>query len=396
MTTEHDVAIVGAGPYGLSLASYLKDRNRDFQIFGEPMQFWRNHMPKGMHLKSDGFASNLYDPRGIYTLRRYCQDQGISYRDTTLPVELDTFVKYGVAFGERFVPNLRSNNVLDVGKTSEGFSLRLDSEETISARKVVVAAGIRDFRHLPSHLESLSAEFVSHSSDHHDLSSFKNRDVVVLGAGASATDIAALLHESGAKVQLVASEQNVRFHSAADANRSLFERFRHPSSGIGPGLRNRFYCDAPWLFHHFPEALRLTIVRHTLGPAGGWFMRDRVIGRIPILAGFSLKGAEIKGDRVSLTLQGPDANQREILADHVIAATGYKPDLSRFQFLSAGIRSSLREVENTPILSSSMESSVPGLYFIGPVASNNFGPVMRFAFGARFAAARIARAFQEM
>jgi thioredoxin reductase len=393
MTTEHDIAIVGAGPYGLSLASYLNDRNRDFQIFGEPMQFWRNHMPKGMHLKSDGFASNLYDPSGIYTLRRYCQDQGISYRDTTLPVELDTFVKYGVAFRERFVPTLRSNNVSYVAKTPEGFSLRLDSEETISARKVVVAAGIRHFRHLPSHLESLSAEFVSHSSDHHDLASFKNRDVVVLGAGASATDIAALLHESGAKVQLVACEQNVRFHSAADAKRSLFERFRHPSSGIGPGLRNRFYCDAPWLFHHFPEALRLTIVRNTLGPAGGWFMRDRVVGRIPILAGLSLKGAEIKGDRVSLTLQDPDANQHEVLADHVIAATGFKPDLSRFQFLSADIRSSLRQVENTPILSSSMESSVPDLYFTGPVASNSFGPVMRFAFGARFAAARIARAF---
>src|ERR1700751_5917975 len=112
MTTEHGVAIIGAGPYGLSLAAHLTDRNSDFQIFGEPMQFWRDHMPKGIHLKSDGFASNLYDPNGYYTLRRYCKDHQVEYRETTLPVKLDTFVKYGIAFRERLVPNLHTTNVL--------------------------------------------------------------------------------------------------------------------------------------------------------------------------------------------------------------------------------------------------------------------------------------------
>ena len=92
MRTETNVAIVGAGPYGLSLAAHLKSRNVDFQIFGEPMQFWRDHMPKGMQLKSDGFASNLYDPKSTYTLRHHCQEQGLKYTDTMLPVKLDTFV----------------------------------------------------------------------------------------------------------------------------------------------------------------------------------------------------------------------------------------------------------------------------------------------------------------
>jgi len=390
MTSECQVAIIGAGPYGLSLASYLKERNGDFQIFGEPMQFWRDHMPKGMHLKSDGFASNLYDPRGIFTLRQYCQEQGISYHDTLRPVELDTFVKYGVAFKERMVPNLRASDIVNVAKTSKGFSLTLDSDDTIGARKVVVAAGIRHFRHLPSQLQSLPAEYVTHSSDHHHLSSFKNRDVVVLGAGASATDIAALLHENGAKVQLIAREQNVRFHSAA-AKRSLYQRLRHPSSGIGPGLRNRFYCDAPWLFRYLPEALRLEIVRRTLGPAGGWFMRNRVIGKIPLLVGLSLESAQVKRHQVHVKLRDPEGNVQELATDHVIAATGFKPDLRRFQFLSAEIRSELKAVNDTPILSSTMESSVPGLYFTGPIAANSFGPVMRFAFGAQFAANRISQ-----
>lgn len=392
MTTEHEVAIVGAGPYGLSLAAHLSVRNSDFQIFGEPMQFWRDHMPKGMQLKSDGFASNLYDPKGSYTLRHHCEDHRLEYRDTTLPVRLDTFVKYGIAFRERFVPNLRTNRVLDVDKTSKGFALRLDNDEIITARKVVIAAGIRDFRHLPSSLKSLPADFVTHSSDHHDLSAFKGRDVIVGGAGSSATDIAALLQDVGAHVRLLARQRSVLFHSAADAERTLLQRLRHPSSGIGPGLRARFYCDAPWLFHYFPERLRSSIVRTTLGPAGGWFMKDRVIGRIPMLLGSNIEHAETRGDRVCLKVRDADGTVSELVANHVIAATGYKPDLRQFRFLSAEIQSRLKTVDGSPKLSSAMESSIPGLYFTGTITANSFGPVMRFAFGARFAAPRIARA----
>ncbi len=392
MTTEHEVAIVGAGPYGLSLAAYLTDRNSDFQIFGEPMQFWRDHMPKGMHLKSDGFASNLYDPKASYTLRRYCEDHRLDYRDTMLPVKLDTFVKYGISFKEHFLPNLRTNNVLDVDKTSRGFALKLDTGELTSARKVVIAAGIRDFRHVPSSLQSLPREFVTHSSDHHDLSRFKDRDVIVVGGGSSATDIAALLQDVGAKVQLLARKQFIQFHSGGDGERPLLQRLRHPSSGIGPGLRARFYCDAPWLFHCFPEQLRLLVVRRTLGPAGGWFIKHKVVGRIPMLLGSRIEHAEVKRDRVQLKVRGPDAESHELVTDHVIAATGYKSDVRRFTFLSANIRSMLKTVEGTPVLSSAMESSIAGLYFTGPIASNSFGPVMRFAFGARFAAPRMARA----
>jgi thioredoxin reductase len=391
MRTEHDVAIVGAGPYGLSLAAHLNDRNTDFKIFGEPMQFWRDHMPKGMQLKSDGFASNLYDPKNSYTLRRYCQEQGINYKDATLPVELDTFVKYGMSFKTHFIPNLRTNIVVNIDKIPSGFSLKLENDEVVTARRVVVATGIHHCRHIPACLRALSSRYITHSSEHHELASFRNRDVVVLGAGASATDLSALLLDNGAKVQLVARGQVVRFHTGNDTERSVLQRLRHPSSGIGPGLRARFYCDAPWLFHYLPERLRLLIVQRTLGPAGGWFMKDRVIGRIPLLVGFSLEGAEVEHDRVHLKMRGPDGELRELVTDHVIAATGYKLDLQRFEFLSGEIRSRLKNIDNTPVLSSSMESSVSGLFFMGAITANSFGPVMRFAFGARFAAPRMAQ-----
>jgi cation diffusion facilitator CzcD-associated flavoprotein CzcO len=86
-----DVAIIGAGPYGLSLAAHLRARGVDFRIFGKPMQTWLEHMPKGMRLKSEGFASSLYDPDSKFTLAAYCKERGLAYADTGMPIPLETF-----------------------------------------------------------------------------------------------------------------------------------------------------------------------------------------------------------------------------------------------------------------------------------------------------------------
>jgi thioredoxin reductase len=110
------------------------------------------------------------------------------------------------------------------------------------------------------------------------------------------------------------------------------------------------------------------------------------------LLGYSPERAEIKDRKVHLHLRAEDGSEREIAADYVIAATGYKVKIERLQFLSQSIRSQLKAVDNTPVLSSTCESSVPGLYFVGIAAANSFGPVMRFAYGSDFAARTVARA----
>jgi hypothetical protein len=388
-----DVAIVGAGPYGLSIAAHLRACGVHFRIFGRPMHSWLAQMPKGMLLKSDGFASNLSDPKGCFTLRHFCAEKGIEYDDVAIPVRLETFAAYGLAFQERLVPEVEDKAVVAVDRSSVGFLLRLDDGERVAARRVVLAVGITHFAHVPDELAHLPAEFLSHSSRHHDLELFRGRSVCVVGGGASASDLAGLLHEMGAAVQLVTRQPSLKFHGAppADGLRSRWQRIRHPQSGIGPGLRSRLYTDAPIPFHYLPERLRLAIVRTHLSPAGGWYTKDKVVGRVPILRGYSPERAEIQDGRVRLQLRAADGTKREIVAGHIIAATGYRVDLGRLRFLNTEIRTRLKAVECTPILSSSFESSIPGLYFVGTAAANSFGPMMRFAFGAGFTARRIAK-----
>jgi len=350
-------------------------------------------MPKGMLLKSDGFASNIYDPEGQFTLKEFCAERGIPYADTGIPVRLETFTEYGLAFKERIVPELEDKLVASIEQTGEGYQLRIDDGELVNARRVILAVGITHFEYVPESLAHLPAEFLSHSARHSEPEVFSGRSVVVIGAGASALDWAGLLHEAGVNVQLVARQTALKFHGRPTGQpRSVWERIQRPQTGLGPGWRSSFYANAPAVFHRLPESLRLEVVGRTLGPSGGWFIKDKVVGKVPLLLGYTVEGAEVQGNQVQLRLRAQDGAERKILADHIIAATGYKVDLERLTFLSSGIRSEITAVESTPVLSSDFESSVRGLYFVGIAAANSFGPVMRFAFGADFAARTITRA----
>jgi thioredoxin reductase len=385
MNQATDVAIVGAGPYGLSIAAHLSALGVPFRIFGKPMENWLAGMPRGMHLKSDGFASNLDDPEGTLTLGRYCRQRSLPYAKSGLPVPLKTFCQYGLAFQRQFVPTLEQEFVTAINRIGSGFIVKLEGGDTVAARRVVVATGISHFSHMPPALAGLSPKFVSHSSAHADLTPLKGRDVVVLGGGASAIDIAALLHECGANATLVARKRVLQVHNPP----SLWQRLRAPQTGIGPSWKSWFFTDCATIFHRLPERIRLEWVRTYLGPAAGWFMNDR-ISHVPQLLGYELIGAEVLGDRLRLDLTR-DGRHFGIEADHLIAATGYQPGLERLPFLPASLRASIRSVEDTPILSSRFESSVAGLYFVGPIAANSFGPVMRFGFGAKYASRRLSR-----
>jgi cation diffusion facilitator CzcD-associated flavoprotein CzcO len=388
-----NTAIIGAGPYGLSIAAYFRRSGIPFRIFGRPMDSWLEHMPKGMMLKSDGFASDIYDPQKAFTLRQFCTERGIEYADAGVPVRLDTFSAYGLAFRDRMVPELENKLVVNVERVADGFILRLEDGETFQARRVVLAVGIAHFEYVPESLAHLPPEFLSHSARHREVEPFRGHNVVVIGGGASALDLAGLLREAGADVQLVSRREELKFHSQPTGKaRSPWQQIRHPQSGLGPGMRSRFFASAPGLFYYLPQRLRLEAVRRTLGPSGGWFIRDKVVGKVPLHLGCTPQGAEVKDGRIHLSIRTADGIKREIVTEHIIAATGYRVDLERLKFLNPEIRSQLKTVGGAPVLSSAFESSMPGLYFVGVAAANSFGPVMRFAFGAGFAARTLTRA----
>ncbi|HEU0237959.1 MAG TPA: NAD(P)-binding domain-containing protein [Micromonosporaceae bacterium] len=386
------VAIIGAGPYGLSIAAHLRSRGVAYRIFGTPVDTWRRHMPAGMTLKSDGFASSLSDPDGKGTLGNYCTDQGIAYHHTDLAVSLEVFNAYALDFQQRFVPDLEDRQVVSVERSGGSFTISLEDGEMLDADFVVGAVGITHFGFVPPELAHLRAELVSHSSAHHDLSRFAGREVTVVGGGSSAVDVAALLAEAGATTSLVARRSTLRFFSEPKpGSRSRWQRIRHPSSGLGPGWRSWLCENVPNLFRFLPGNARLTIIRRHLGPKSAWVMKARLEAGVSVSLGETVERAVEDDGRVRLHLVAADGSRREVLTDHVIAATGYWPDVQRLWFLSEGLRGAIRTHARMPVVSGSFESSVPGLYFVGPPAVNSFGPLMRFMVGAEYVAPLVAR-----
>lgn len=389
-----DVGIIGAGPYGLSVAAHLGALGITFRIFGSPMHTWLTQMPQGMRLKSEGFASTLYDPDATFSLANYCSQQGLPYADLGFPIPLETFAAYGQEFQRRLVPGLEDKQVVALDRDSAGFLIRLEDGDVIAARQVIVAVGISHFQFVPAVLADLPKEFVTHSSAHHAFDHFRGREVTVIGGGASAADVAAALVRTGASTQIVARRPVFRFHDPpGPLPRPLMQRIRNPMTGLGPGWRSLLCTSAPLLFHKMPQRLRLEIARRHLGPAAGWFVKDQLAGHVPFHLGWRLHQAKVEDGRVLLQLVNRDGATQTLNTQHVIAATGYKVDLHRLTFLSPGIRSGIRSVEDTPILSSTFESSIPGLYFVGAASANSLGPLARFAFGAGFTARRLYRRF---
>ena len=382
-----DVAIVGAGPYGLSLAAHLRARGVPHRVVGRPMELWRSHMPAGMLLKSQPFASSLSDPRGTHTLEAFCRDTGRPYTDYGAPVPLATFIAYGEWFQRHQAAALDEARVTDLRRHDGRFVLSLDGRQRLHARRVVIAVGVQHFAHTPAALGALPGTLCSHSGDHADLGRFAGQDVVVVGAGQSALESAALLHESGATVRVLHRAPDTVWNGEPlTLRRGPLERIREPVAGLGSGWTTWFYSSRPDWFRHLPRHQRLRRARTALGPAGASWLRPRVQGHVPVLAGHALLDATLAAGGVRLRVRAGDGRLLRLDTSHVIAATGYRTDLDRLGFLDGDLRRGIRTVGGGPWVDGAFETSVPGLHVVGPAVAGTFGPVMRFVYGAAFAA----------
>lgn len=386
-----EVAIIGAGPYGLSLAAHLRSAGLDYRQFGTPMGLWQDAMPQGMYLKSEGFASNLSDPEGTHTLEAFCSTTRHPYAKWGLPVSLDTFVGYGHWFQSELGLKVEAELISAVTQRDDGFELRLGNGDHVLARKVVVAIGVAAFAHIPDILSVLPGALCTHSSAHVDPAAFRGRQVVIIGAGQSALELAALMHENDVNVRVLARRQVFWNGAPLPLERSLAQRLREPEAGLGSGWRMLFYSNHPDLFRLLPRAARVSRARTVLGPAGAVWLRNRFEGQVPVLADHVVRRAVPLGEGLRLSVERADGTEQNLEADHVIAGTGYRIDVARLTFLSEAVRSGLRTISRSPEVGPDYQSSIAGLYFIGPAVAPTFGPVMRFVLGSRHAAAAVAR-----
>ena len=385
-----DVAIVGAGPYGLSLSAHLRERGIEHRIFGSPMQSWRDRMPAGMLLRSEGFASNLSDPTGRLTLANFAAESGRDVGRYGTPTPLEAFCDYTSWFISSAGVDVEDVMVERLAKQNGSFELDLATGRSLRANRVIMAVGTTHFAYIPPLLRA-AGDGVTHVSQHSRPECFSGKDVTVIGAGQSATEMAALLAEAGADVRLVGRRETTWLPEPPPLHRPLYRRIREPIAGLSPGWES-------WAFEHLaggyrflPEQKRVYLAKKKHGPGGAWWLRDRVEGRIPVLTGRTLGSAAPGACGVQLTLRGPDGADEVVDTEHVIAATGYRVDLQALRFLDPTLRSRLRTLGGAPALSTGFQSSVPGLHFLGMSAATSFGPVMRFVVGTEVANPMLAR-----
>ena len=389
------VAVIGAGPFGLSTAAHLRGRGIPVRVFGEPMVSWRDHMPAGMLLKSTPVASNIDAPQRGHTLADDCDAAGIRRLVTDediIPVE--TFIAYGEWFQQKVVPELERVRVVSVDRRKGGgFDLKLDSGELFTARAVVVATGLSGLAHLPPELAAAAADGptptgpVSHSSQHHDLSRFSGKGLLVVGAGQSALETAALAAEAGARVRVVARGQGRVAFGAPPWDQPKLR----PESPFGRAWSLWALSYYPHPYRFLPAQTRHYLVRRVLGPLGAWWLRDRFQENVQVREVVGILSASVADGSPALTVRTHTGRTEEMTADHVIAATGYRVDISAMDFLGHELRTRLAVSRGAPKLGAGYVSSVPGLYFTGLPAAASYGPVMRFVCGTEFASPRLAK-----
>ncbi len=372
-----DVLVIGAGPYGLSISAHLRALNTVHAVVGAPVDAYRLHSPVGMFLKSEPYASSIASPQPGYDVGTFCKSHGYEYTDRIIPLPVERFVEYADWYTSQFVPDVREDLVTNVTPAGGGFQVDFAGGESVTAGQVVIATGVRPYRHIPDELSGLPAELVSHTIDHHRLDHFSGRKVVVVGAGQSALETAALLHEQGAEVRIVAREPKIDWH-VRPKHVSRLGQIRKPRTNLCEGWACKFYA-TPAAFRLLSPEQRATKGPTAVGPSGSWWLRQRVDGVVETLTGHRVRKADSSGDGVRLFLDGP--KETVLDADHVIAGTGFRLDIARLPFLPAGLQAEISTFRNYPVVSRIGESSVRNLYFAGAPTAVGIGPSVRFIGG---------------
>jgi FAD-dependent urate hydroxylase len=380
------VAVVGAGPYGLSVAAHLKHAGITAHVFGEPMEFWRRNMPKGMILRSPWRATHLSDPGRELSLEAYASSRGVD-KGKRLPLE--KFVAYGDWFQSHAVPDVDRRAVRLIDTAESGFRLKLADGDVLSAARVVVATGLLHQDYRPPLFQGLPRELVSHTSEHADLSSFRGKQVAVIGRGQSACETATLLDEAGARAEVISHGAihwlGVSTNAAGKALPGRLREVLASPSEVGP-FPLSWLVEMPGLVRLLPAKIRAEFTRRSLKPGAAGWLKSRFTN-VACSPGRSITRVRVLRDRIAL-----DIDNAARTFDHVLLGTGYQVDMSRLGIFAPQLLERIACVEGSPLLGPGFESSVPKLHFVGCYAVKSFGPLLRFVAGAAYTARAVTNA----
>lgn len=350
-----DILIIGAGPYGFSLAAHAKERGLNYKIIGFPMDFWKSTMPQNMYIRTPPSFVQFSEPNGKLTLKRFSKETGAPI-DTPLPRE--TFIHYSEWFIQKTGVEFVTELVTEIKKLEDVFEVKTDHGNSFIAKNVIVATGIGGYKYIPDLFKDLPSHLVSHTSGYTNFTPFKGKDVAVIGSGQSAWEAAALLHQEGAKPELFYRSSNVSYSGSSFAERIL------------KALGNIYY--------QLPKKAKQALGNSQ--PTVAHFLCPLVEKKVKETSGVSVKEVSIvHDDQVKMTLSNGD----ERVVDHIILATGFHFDLEKIPFFSDSMKSMISREEDShyPRLSANFESSLPGLYFAGTITSYSHGPTFKFILG---------------
>lgn len=375
---QTDLLIIGAGPFGLSLAAYAKSLGMDFFVAGKPMEFWKNNMPAGMFLRSASDWS--LDPTDRFSIMNYLETLGKTPKDVE-PLSLEFYLQYAQWFQSGAGIETISEYVTRLDQKENGFLATFEDGKVIEAKNVAIAIGMGYFKNYPAALtDILPVGRYEHTCDAVQLSEYKGRRVLILGGRQSAFEWAALLNDGGAAdVHVVHRHESPKF---AEADWSWV-----------PPLVDGMVADPAW-FRRLPQAEKDAIVKRMWGEGRlkvePWLEKRVMKPNTSIHQKASLLSCVERSDgALDVKLDNGDA----FVVDDVILATGYKVELERLSFLKNGNMFDKVEVKNGfPVLDPHFQTTAKGLYFTSMPAGQDFGPFFGFTVSVRASAKIIGNA----
>jgi cation diffusion facilitator CzcD-associated flavoprotein CzcO len=350
------------------------------------MRFWSDVAEAGgeRYLRTYCFGTNISTPDPGFSFADYSRPRGL---ETFEPCSIGDFAAYGLWFQQANVPWVEPVDVTHVEGQVNGFMVTLTDGQRLVADRVIIAVGLACFAYVPPEIASLPSALAAHTSQIASFAAFEGQDVAVIGAGQSALEAAALLHEVGARPQLLVRKSAIHWMNRVPHSRSLWRRLRSPISSLGSGPKAWAFAHFPGAMHRLPASWRTRIVKKHLPPEGAWWLRERVENRIPVHVGTTVAEAREMHGRLALRLRvANDGGERQLLVDRVIAGTGYDIDVERLVFLHPALRGAIQRIGRAPRLNATFATSVPGLGVIGPASAMSFGPLFRFVAGSEYSA----------